>query len=150
MAYTFDGTNKIITYSIGTTAIDVKDIYSRWKNWVQDEGSMYLKAIDIVGGDPVDEINGIYISTYVFLINGWRIRPAEENHKVKVHSGILLTDIGESPFISTVGSYNVLVEYSQPVTSQTVMLETGISGLTQEESEQLFKALTTAKFLALK
>jgi len=155
MAYVFDGESKIISISIGTTGVDVKDIYSRWKDWiVTSTGSRYLQAFSVVGGDPVDVAAGVYVSTYVFLENEWRIRPAEESHTLKVYNGILLTATGDDPFIATVGSYNVQIKYSQPVASQAVIVETGTSGLTQEESEQLLaiptNGLTVAQFLALK
>jgi hypothetical protein len=142
MAYTFDGTTKIITYSIGTTGMDVKDLYSRWKDWVSLSGSKYLQAMNVVGGEPIDEANGIYVSSYVFLENGWRIRPAEENHTLKVANGILLTSTGDDPFIETAGYYNVQIKFSQPVATQSVVIETGTSGLTEEESNQL-SAITT-------
>jgi hypothetical protein len=138
MAYTFNGNDKIITYSAGTTGMDVKDLYSRWKNWVQSDGNGYLQAMSIVGGDTIDAAAGIYVSAYVFLENGWRIRPSEENHTLKVYNGILLTSSGDDPFIVTLGSYNIQIKYSQPVATQAVIAETGTSGLTQAESDELF------------
>lgn len=138
MAYTFDGANKIVSISLGTTAMDVKDFYSRWKDWIQSEGSNYLQTCSVVGGDPIDVAAGVYVSTYIFLENGWRIRPAEESHTLKVYNGILLTAEGDDPFIVTIGSYNVQVKYSQPVATQTVIVETGVSGLTSAESTELF------------
>lgn len=54
MAYTFDGPNKLIILTTGTTVVDVKDLYSRWKEWVAtDVNSKYLPAISVLGGDPV-------------------------------------------------------------------------------------------------
>ena len=152
MAYTFTGgSTRIIQLSSGTTILDLKDMYSRWKDWVKDEGgSKQLCAISPLGGDPVDEGQNIYVASYFFLSNRWRIRPQEANHTLKVINGILVTTEGDSPFIQTQGSYNVLVQYSQPVQAQSTVVETGTSGLTPEESEQLSKTLTTAKFLGLK
>ncbi len=148
MAYTFDGINCVIQLTAGTTELDVKDLYSRWKDWVQEEGSKFGEAMESVGGDPVDVAQGIYVSTYIFLKNGWRIRPQENNHRLRVFNGILLTATGDDPFVPTQGYYNVLVQYSQPIATQSS--ETGVSGLTEEESQQLAKALTVSKFLALK
>lgn len=167
MSISFDGNNKIISYSVGTTAIDVKDLYSRWKDWVMASGGPFLQGMSVVGGDPIDETAGIYVSTYVFLENGWFIRPAEESHTVKVYNGILLTATGDDPFVPTSGAYNVQIKYSQPVATQAVIVETGVSGLTEEESTQLAeidvistktdglsgdlgKKLSTGQFLALK
>jgi hypothetical protein len=150
MAYTFDGVNKIVTLTAGTTGMDVRDFYSRWKDWVKSEGSNYIQGCAIVGGDPIDETAGIYVATYVFLINGWKIRPQEANHTLKVYNGILVTDTGEDPFIPTLGYYNVQIKYAQPVQAQSVIIETGTSGLTQSESERLMGTLTKRQFLALK
>ena len=170
MNYSFDGETKIISLTSGTTGLDVKDLYSRWKEWIGDgeeQGSRFLQSFLIVGGEPIDESAGTYVATYVFLTNGWRIRPQEASHRLRVYNGILLTDTGEDPFVQTQGSYNVLVQYSQPVQAQSVVIETGVSGLTSEESEQLAEIseinvkadelsadlgekLSTKKFLALK
>lgn len=161
MGYEFDGPTKIISCSAGTTAMDVKDLYSRWKDWMLlSDNSKYLEAFSIVGGEPVDEDAGIYVTAYIFLSNGWRVRPDEADHKLKVSNGVLLTSTGDDPFIQTVGSYNVLVQYSQPVRTETVIVETGVSGLTEEESTQLELietvdgkvdgVLTKKQFLALK
>ena len=168
MAYTFNGATKIISLTTGTTGLDVKDLYSRWKDWLKGGGgSAYLAAFTIVGGEPVDAAAGTYVATYVFLTNSWKVRPQEANHRLKVYNGILLTDTGEDPFVQTQGSYNVLVQYSQPVQAQSVVIETGVSGLTETESTQLAEIsevnlqterlsadiatkLSLGKFLALK
>jgi hypothetical protein len=137
MGYSFDGVTKIISLTNSTTVLDVKDLYSRWKDWSQNGGSNYLQAFSPVGGDPVDENQGIYVTGYFFLTNGWRVRPQEANHKLNVKNGVLLTLEGEDPFLSTLGTYNVLVLYSQPVRSESTIIETGTSGLTSQESDKL-------------
>lgn len=137
MGYIFDGVNKTIQLTSGTTELDLKDLYSRWKEWVQAGGSKFLPAFSTVGGEPIDVSRGVYITSYFFLINGWKIRPQEADHRLRVTNGVILTDTGESPFVSTVGDYNVMIEYSQPVRTETARIETGTSGLTPEESEQL-------------
>ena len=133
------GSTKIIQLSVGTTTLDLKDMYSRWKEWIVASGSGELNALYPVGGDPVDESQGIYVASYLFLNNGWRIRPQEASHTLKVINGIIVTVEGDSPFVQTQGSYNVLIQYSQPVQAQATVTETGVSGLTTEESQQLIK-----------
>lgn len=168
MGLEFDGPNKIISLTTGTTGLDCKDLYSRWKDWVKDSGgSKFLEAFSIVGGEPIDVAASTYVATYLFLVNGWFIRPQEANHKLKVYNGVLLTQTGDDPFLQTIGTFNVLVQYSQPVQAQSVIVETGVSGLTEAESSQLAEIstvstksdglsadlatkLTTSKFLALK
>lgn len=127
MIYTFNGTTKIITLGAGTI-LDVKDMYSRWKDWILDGNSQFLIAFSVVGGDPIDVANGIYVTGYYFLENGWRVKPDETNYSLQVTNGVLLVQGGGSPFIQTTGSYNVLVQYSQPVRTETVQINTGGGG----------------------
>lgn len=133
MGYTFNGSDKVVSLTLGTTVLDVRDLYSRWKDWVVSTGSMFLQGISVVGGEPVDESQGIYVTSYFFLENGWKIKPQEANHKLKVTSGVLVTSDGSDPFVPTEGSYNVLVQYSQPVKSETVSTGGGSGGATAEE-----------------
>jgi len=123
----FDGINKIITINTGITEITVKtDLYSDWKEWsLIDDHSKYLQAMRSVGGDPISETKQLG-ATY-FLTNGWRIRPAEWNHRLSV-VGNLYTEEGDSPFLSTIGSYNVTV-----TNEVSTLVESTISQLTQIE-----------------
>ena len=120
MGYIFNGATKVITLTPGTTVLDVRDMYSRWKDWVISDGAKFFPVFTVVGGDPIDVDKGVYVTSYFFLIHGWRIKPQEANHKLNVVNGVLLTIEGADPFIQTSGSYNVLVLYSQPVRSETV------------------------------
>lgn len=89
--------------------IDVKvDIYSDGKeDWVN---SGYLSGFAFplrsVGGEPLPGSKALG-STF-FLDYGWRIRPYEGNHVFKV-GGNLYTDTGASPFVTTVGTHNVMI-----------------------------------------
>lgn len=134
MGYSFNGTTKIITLTAGTTTLPVKDMYSRWKDWIQTTGSGYLQALSIVGGEPIDAGAGIYVTSYYFLENGWKIKPQEASHKLKVTEGVLVTSDGSDPFIQTTGSFNVMVQYSQPIKSETIST-TGGGGVTLNDIE---------------
>jgi hypothetical protein len=138
MAFTFDGVNKIISCTSGTLSLDVRDLYSRWKDWAQ-LNPKYLQAFSVVGGQPVDESNGVYVSSYFFLENDWKVRPQEANHNLRVFNGILLSADGTSPFVQTLGSYNVMIVLSQPIKSETIATGGGGGGdgLTTEEHDQL-------------
>jgi hypothetical protein len=113
MAFTFDGTNKLIACSAGTTGIVLADLYSRWKDWLLTGNAGYALAFDTVGGDPIDA--GTLVPLYLFLKNGWKIRPQEATHTLKVTDGILVVDGGGDPFVNTIGAYSVRVNFSQPV-----------------------------------
>ena len=129
MGYSFNGSTKIITLTPGTTSLDVQDLYSRWKDWVElADNSKFLPAFSVVGGDPVDVANGIYVTSYYFLDNGWKVRPQEAAHKLRVFNGVLLSIDGTDPFVQTLGSFNVMVQYSQPIRTETVATSGGGGG----------------------
>ena len=131
----FDGGMRIITLPTGTRRISMKWLYSRWKYWVtQDDNAKYKPAFKTVGGDPT--IGGNYISTYFFLTNGWHIKPPEEDCTIQI-DGILLVEGGGDPFVSTVGTYNVRINMTTPLQAESIIVETGVSGLTPDESTKL-------------
>lgn len=114
MAITFDASTKRII--LDSTYVEVKDVYSLWKEWVKtDDNSKYLPAFRAIGGDPLG--GDLYISLYTFLINGWRLRPMESNHTLVVHGNITV-DGGGDPVVPTLGTYKVLVQYTVPERAQ--------------------------------
>lgn len=120
MAITFDSSNKRIV--LDTTTVDVRDIYSRWKDWVHSGNSQYEQAFRVVGGDPLG--SGLYVSSYFFLQNGWRIRPMEVDHTLTVNGNISV-DGGGVPIVPTLGDNNVIVQYVVPVAAQAYDSGTG-------------------------
>jgi hypothetical protein len=132
---TFDGVNKLIIMDHGVTDLSVKNLYSYWKQWMQTgTNSGFAPAFTVVGGDPTTGSN--VITPYFFLSNGWKIRPYEGNHTLKV-DGILITDDDSDPFVDTIGAFRVGIQSIVPIYTESVLLETGVSGLTPEESAQL-------------
>ena len=126
MGYTFDGSTKVITLTAGTTTMSVRDVWSRWVDWVAtSDNSKYLPAFVSIGGDDIDPVAGTTIPIYCFLVNGWKIKPQEANHTLAVTDGILLVDGGGDPFINTTGSYVVRVNYQQPVQAISFSSEGG-------------------------
>jgi len=108
---TFDGVNKIITEisAAGDNELDVVEVYSEWKEWVTtSDNSKYLQAFTPVGGDPITPTQSLGI-TY-FLENGWRIRPAELDHKLTLVGNIFTREPGASVFLPTIGAYTVNTE----------------------------------------
>lgn len=73
-----------------------------------------------VGGNDIDAIDGTFIPVYIYLENGWKVRPKEANHTLRVTNGILLTSDSSTPYIPTVGNYNVVIRDQQPVQAITV------------------------------
>lgn len=116
MGYSFDGPNKRINLTTGTVTLGVRDLWSRWVDWMlTSDNSKYLPAFEQVGGNDIDTGAGTKIPVYAYLQNGWRIKPQEANHTLGVGDGILLVDGGGDPFVDTTGSFIVRINYQQPV-----------------------------------
>lgn len=146
MSITFDGPNKLISLSAGTTSLNIINLWSRWVDWLlTGDNGKFLPAFKQVGADPIDAIAGTSIPVYIFLQNGWRIRPQEASHTLNVSGGILLVDGGGDPFVNTIGSFNIRINYSQPVQAITTTIFTGGSGLSMTQDEALTEALAAAQ-----
>lgn len=75
-----------------------------------------------VGGDALG--GGLFIPPYFFLQNGWRVRPMESNHNLTI-TGNLFVDGGGVPVVSTIGTYQVNVNYTVPVQAQGISTSGG-------------------------
>ena len=133
---TFDGPNKVIT-EIANGAIneiDVLEVYSEWKDWVKiGDNGKFLPAFTPIGGDPITATQNLGI-TY-FLENGWRIRPAESDHKLTLVGNIFTRESGQSVFLDTIGAF-------------TVNAETRVSNLTDSTVSRLdLAALLNAVYI---
>lgn len=157
MAFSFDATNRLIILSPGTVSVDLADLWTAWKNWVRLGNAGCARALDYVGGELIDEATGKMVPLFLFLLNGWKIRPYEGDHTLAVTGGTLIVSGGGDPFVSTLGDYTVRIRYEQPV--QAIGYSTsGTSGpsaesiaaavLTAMQSDP--QTLTLGKFLALK
>ena len=110
MGYSFDGTNKKIQLTAGTTEVSVADMYSRWVDWfLTSDNSKYLPAMRNVGGDAVSETKDLGIT--FFLTNGWRVVPDAADHRLILTGNFYTDPSGYSP-IDTVSGYSIVVEYS--------------------------------------
>jgi hypothetical protein len=139
MAISFDGAAKLATLSAGTTSLSVRDLWSRWVDWwlTDNNSGIALMAMDQVGGDDIDVGAGTKIPIFIFLTNGWRVKPQEANHTLTVGDGILVVDGGGDPFVDTDNPWTIRINYQQPVQAITVETEPG-------------KGLSVGQFLALK
>lgn len=130
---TFDGVNKIVQVTQAPSLVggewivdlDVKvDVYSDGKeDWLADSTLNKLRyPVEAIGGQPLPGSKAL--GTTYFLNYGWRIRPYEASHTLNVN-GNLYTPEGESPFVPTVGTYNVFViqQVSSLVDSTVQQLE---------------------------
>jgi hypothetical protein len=156
MAYSFDGSSKIITLSSGTVSMSVKDLWSRWVDWyLTSDNGKFLPAMEQVGGQVISVTNSSYVPVYVTLINGWKIRPQESNHTLIVNEGVLISSDNLSPFVNTIGAYNVQVNFQQPV--EAISISTAATGTDLTDiytqlitiQSALDKALTKTQYIAL-
>ena len=128
MAITFDPANKRII--LDSTSFNVTEIWSRWIDWVSSgDNSKYLPALSQSGGEEL--LPSIFSPIYIFLDNGWRVRPMEANHKL-VLDGFLYVRGGGDPVVNTLGAYNVSVQYTVAMQAQAVATS-GSSGPTAEQ-----------------
>lgn len=131
---TFDGALREIYLSPGTVTLDVRDLYSRWKDWMLvGDNSKWPIAFTSVGGNPIDATAGTSIPAYVYLENGWHVHPQMANHTLNVFGGVLLRQGGGDPFEDIPG-YTIRINYSQPV--QAIQVSSG-SGLAPSEQQKL-------------
>lgn len=78
----FDWINKLIIVNYWITDLDAEiDLYSDWKEWVIIwDNSKYLPALSALGWEDIwwGKFNG---KTF-FVLNWWKIRPQEANHRL--------------------------------------------------------------------
>ena len=153
MAFTFDATSKLIILSTGTTSFDLADLWTAWKDWLRLGNAGAARALDTVGGEPIDAAAGTLVPLYLFLLNGWKIRPYEGDHTLTVTGGTLVVSGGGDPFVSTLGAYTVRIRYQQPVQAFGYSTNASAGPTTDQIVEAISTdpaTLTVAKFLGLK
>ena len=147
MSIEFNGPSKLASLSAGTTTLNVVDLWSRWSDWMsQADNSKFLPMFSSVGGDVIDPSAGTAIPLYIFVQNGWRIKPQEAHHTLSGSGGVIVVSAGGDPFANTVGNFNVRINYSLPV--QAIAIAGGSGGLTLSEIEGstvLAKEMTAAR-----
>lgn len=123
---TFDGPNKLIILSSST--LDLQALWAAWKAWLRAGNAQYALAMNTVGGEPIDPGAGTLVPLYLFMLNGWKLRPMESDHTLNVTGGTLLVEGGGDPFVSTLGDFTVRIRYQQPVQAIGYSTTGGVSG----------------------
>lgn len=128
MAITIDPANKRLI--LDSASVTAQAIYAAWVDWVAlSDNEKYLPAFSSAGGDDLG--SGLFIPAYYFLENGWKVRPMESNHNLTI-TGNLFVRGGGVPVVSTLGTFQVNVNYTVPVQAQAVSTSGG-SGPTAAE-----------------
>lgn len=104
---TFNGLDRIIIVNYGVENLNVQDdIYSEWKRFLlSPENKKFKQAMRVVGGDPIPNRN---LGSTFFLMNGWKIRPFEGDHRLVITGNIYATD-GSDIIMDTIGNHKVRV-----------------------------------------
>ena len=118
----FDGPNKLILVNEGITELDFRvDVYSAWKEWIQDPNQVnakWEKALDVIGGDPLP--GNRVLGTTFFLENGWRMRTWEGNHSLTV-TGNVFTREGEPIFVNTLDPWTITINLNTSTLVETIL-----------------------------
>lgn len=158
----FDGINRLIIVTPGTSSISIKqDIYSSWKEWAQlRDHAKFLPAVRTTGGDPVG--GGEFTGDAYFLINGWRIYVNQGCDIV----GNIYSDDYPSPYVtveganivrSTVSSLTQSLGFTGTVDADNNLIAEAVWNYLMTDitstgtmGDRMKKLLTVAKFLGLK
>lgn len=128
MPISIDPANKRLI--LDSASVTAQAIYVAWVDWIAaSDNSKYLPAFRTAGGDDLG--GGLLIPAYYFLLNGWKVRPMESNHNLTI-TGNLFVDGGGVPVVSTLGTYQVNVNYTVPVQAQGISTS-GSTGPTAAE-----------------
>jgi len=127
MAITFDTVSKIVTLDTFNTS--ASEIWSRWVDWSTSTDNLkYFPAFSQIGGVAP-------VALYIYLENGWKVRPQEADG-LTIVTGNLLVQGGGNPFVPTIGNYASQVFLETPIAAQAIEVTSG-SGLSTEEHNKL-------------
>ncbi|ABP87962.1 gp55 [Synechococcus phage Syn5] len=138
--FTFDGPNKIISCALGTYSFSAAGLYSRWKDWCQDDPER-LRFEPAFGGSVGGESlgGGVFVGGYFFLQNGWVIRPMEQDHQLIVSGNLFPIPDNAALFTSTIGDFQVVVGMRTSSLTQQVVSTSGGggSGVSQSDIDEI-------------
>lgn len=127
MAITFDPIAKVI--QLDTYTVSERQIWTAFVDWsVEGDNLKYGVGMTQLGGEAP-------VALYIFLAEGWRVRPLSQAGITTITGNLLTTD-NDSPIQQAVGAVQVNLE--TPV--QAVAIEVGGStsgGLTAAQSAKL-------------
>lgn len=123
---------------LDSAEVSATELYSRSADWLAlSDNAKYGAVFRQVGGDDLG--GGLSIPPYFFLQGAWRVRPMEADHTLKI-TGNLFVDGGGVPVVSTLGTYQVNVNYTVPVQAQGI----ATSGSTGPSAADIAAAILAA------
>ena len=131
MAITFDTDNKVIL--LDSFTVTASAIWTAWVDWVVvGDNAKYDVAFSQIGGVAP-------IALYLYLENGWKVRPKEADGVTTI-SGNLLVQGGGSAIANTLGNWQILVNMQTPISAQAIEVNTG-SGVTAQDKLEIADAV---------
>ena len=147
--FTFQGWDKIIKVESGVVQFSAGEVYSRWKQWAASgTKSRFAPAFaNSVGGESLG--GGVSVGGYIFLQNGWKIRPQEADHQLLVTGNLYPIPDSAALFASTVGDFQVVVSMrtsslTQSIVSSSSSSSSGGGGSLEGDGEGLGGGLNTS------
>jgi hypothetical protein len=132
----FDFTNLIISIKASGSYNAENDLYSDWKEQVIEDATGFAAQkppafLNSVGGDDLGA--GQQIAPYFFInnVDGWRLRPPEEDGETSVVGNLFPADPNTQFIIPTVGPFTQLLRLV--VSPQAVVAEAPGGSLTTEQ-----------------
>jgi hypothetical protein len=144
MPITFDAANKRII--LDSTSVTATELYSRSVDWLAlSDNAKYGAVFRTAGGDDLG--GGLSIPPYFFLQGAWRVRPMEANQNLTI-TGNLFVDGGGVPVVSTLGTFQVNVNYTVPVQAQGISTSGGSGPTAAEIAAAVLAAATVTPIYA--
>jgi len=140
---------RIIEVADPSVSLTIQDLYDTLRDKAaSDEAMGYDEIIDGSGKDDLG--GGTLVGLTIKLFNA-KVKFANKSSPTVCTIGggnLVAVDANGQSMSPIEPSANVSVVVAQ--SSSATIIETGVSGLTSAESEQLMKTLTTGKFIALR
>jgi hypothetical protein len=129
MSVTFDPTNlRIVEVDTGQSSneIEIREIYSLWKDWLLADVSRmrYPQTFRVLGGDPISDTENLGSTFFLNTGDGWRIRPAEHDHRLTLVGNLFTDPAGDVPVTTTLGNYTVIIEFRVSTLIEAARTET--------------------------
>jgi len=132
MAYVFDFQNTTIEITSPQVNVDIQELINEIRTAeASAEGIAYSKIANASGKESLGE--GVYIGITVDLQNGWQLHFEPGDYTARITGGNLVGGPSGDVVAYSAGVQVILVQ-----SAASTLVETGTSGLTSEESAQLF------------
>lgn len=131
MSYTFDIANKVIQLT-STGALDMQDLYSRWKDEVALTLSGAEQAFRVVK-EPL--AGNVFIGPYYFFMNDWQVRPVDSNHELVI-AGAVIQDASSTLTPFKLDDLSNNVQIVRTVATEVQVVET-VAAVTEADMDTL-------------